>query len=75
MVKGKAYVEALQPLMQARQERLRRVQPLPVIDHARFGGPTATGFGTPGSLILFLCRTRDDMSNALRTLAGGETAM
>ncbi len=53
----------------------RRVQPLPVIDHARFGGPTATGFGTPGSLILFLCRTRDDMSNALRTLAGGETAM
>jgi hypothetical protein len=75
MIKGKAYLEAMQPLMEAREERLCRVRTLPVIDHARFGGPTATGFGTPGSLILFLCRSREGMQDALGALQRGETAM
>jgi hypothetical protein len=70
-----SYVETFQPLMDLRQSRLRRVSTLPVIDHAKFGGPTATGFGTPGSVILFMGRSPEQSKEAMGALKKGEAAM
>jgi hypothetical protein len=70
-----SYAETFQPLAELRQSRLRRVRTLPVIDHARFGGPMKTGFGTPGSLILFMGRTPEESKEATQALKKGEAAM
>ncbi|HEX7254172.1 MAG TPA: hypothetical protein VF376_14935 [Thermoanaerobaculia bacterium] len=70
-----SYAETFQPLVELRQSRLRRVRTLPVIDHARFGGPTKTGFGTPGSLIFFMGKSPEETKKAKEALKEGEAAM
>jgi hypothetical protein len=75
MMEATSYVDTFRPLMELRQSRLRRIRPLPVIDHARFGGPTRTGFGTPGSLILFMARSPEHTKEAMAALKSGKAAM
>jgi hypothetical protein len=75
MTEADSYVETFRPLMELRQSRLRRIRPLPVIDHAKFGGPMKTGFGTPGSLILFMGRSPEQTKEAMAALKSGKAAM
>ena len=70
-----SYLEKFQPLIDLRASRLRRVRTLPVIDHAKFGGPTTTGFGTPGSVILFMGRSPEQSKVAMGALKKGKAAM
>jgi hypothetical protein len=75
MMEAASYVDTFRPLMELRESRLRRIRPLPIIDHARFGGPARTGFGTPGSLILFMARSPEHTKEAMAALKSGKAAM
>jgi len=75
MIKAKEYVEAMRPLMAARESRLRRTRPIAVFDHAKFGGPDKTGFGAPGSLNVFVARTAKRLREVQKALDAGRAGM
>ena len=69
-------IPALQaPLLAEKQSRITRTRALKVVDHAKFGGPEKTGFGSPGSVILFLGRSSKETRQALAALKKGPVAM
>jgi len=75
MISSKDYMDAIRPLVVERQARVRRTRTLEVLDHAKFGGPAKTAFGSLGSMILFLARTEQRLDEAKRALKSGAPAM
>jgi hypothetical protein len=75
MINTADYFAALGPLAVARQERFRRTQSLEVADHAKFGGPDKTHFGSLGSLIVFIARDAARLQQVKAALKGGAAAM
>ncbi len=75
MIQSRDYVEALRPLAGARQRRFRRTRRIEVVDHARYGGPEKTGFGSYGSLIIFVGRDAGRVREAKSALKAGEAGM
>ncbi len=72
MIKTSEYVEALRPLIEARQTRFRRTQSIEVVDHKKFGGPEKTALGRPGSLIVFVARDKERLDEAKGALKAGQ---
>lgn len=75
MINATDYVQALRPLITARQTRFRRTRSIEVLDHAKFGGPEKTDFGVPGSLIVFVARDEEHLGQAKSALKGGKAAI
>jgi|GEM_PF-4975093 len=71
MLETKDYLEAMKPLTEARESRLRRVRDVAVISHDEFGGPDKTGIGNDGTILFFLARNRRTLDAALESMRRG----